>query len=66
MKTFIVWTIVIVIVGILLNDAIYGIKLRKLQAKCKHLNTRRYKNVFICSDCGAQSEGPFKKKSIKE
>lgn len=66
METFIVWIIAIVIVGILINDTMYGIKLRKLQAKCKHLNTRRYKNVFICSDCCAQSEGPFKKKSIKE
>lgn len=66
METVIVWIIVIVIVGISINDTMHEIKLRKRQAKCNHLNTRRYKNVFTCLDCRAQSEGPFKKKSIKE
>lgn len=66
METFIVWIIAIVIVGISINDTMYEIKLRKRQSKCNHFHTTRYKNVFTCSDCGARSEGPFKKKSIKE
>lgn len=64
METFYIVFIVIVVVGILVNDDTrHRRQLRKRQSECIHFHTTRHKNVFTCCDCGLQSEGPFKKNS---